>query len=174
MRLVPGILTLALVLLPAGVAGQGGPSGSSGSVFTVGARGGFELTNNDGMLGLQTRIPVPALSFLEIQGVGEITFRGTIGNRSIREEQLAVDLLYSRGGFALGGGPVFRNAFFGIDPTASEETRTGASAVLVLGGPPAPRGTLGTQLEYRYTRVGGLDFSSLTLGVNVAVGRLFR
>ena len=171
------VLGLALLLSPASVSGQRmGPEMADASTpFTVGVRGGWEFTNSDWILGAHARIGVPGAPFLDLQVVGDLTFAsppGFLGGPSFTERSLAADVLFRSGTLAVGGGPVFRNSYW-VDLDSPRETRTGWSAVGVLGGVADPRSAVTFQLEYRYTRIEGFGLQALSLGLGVVPTRLF-
>ena len=171
------VLCLGAFLSPAPVLGQGPGLGARGgpTPFSVGLRGGWEFTNSNWILGAHARVGLPGVSFLDVQAVGDLTFASPpafVGGSSFQERTLNTELLFRTGTLAVGGGAVFRNSFW-VDFDSPRETRTGWSAVAVLGGVADPRSAFAFQIEYRYTRIEGFGLQAFTAGASVVPTRLF-
>jgi hypothetical protein len=86
----------------------------------------------------------------------------------LREYGFHVDAVYVRGGSQggpyLGGGLALRNSIFGLDPTERRTTETGFDLVVGLKSGNASR--LGTQVEFRWIFLPGVDYDPriVTLG----------
>lgn len=168
----PRLLSIVLLLvLAAGAAAEltaQGPrrSGPAPPALLVGVYGGWDTFFREPLVGAKVRVAVPRFDFLALQATGDLTFLS-----AITERQATVDLLLTGGGFALGGGPVFRNTVWDLSGNP-RETRTGWSAVISFGGVPFGRAPFAVGIDYRFVRVGGFRPSPLTLSVTVAPGRL--
>ena len=152
-----------LALVPVSGSAQMGPPSSSS--ISVSARAGYDVeTSINGALvlgaGVRASIPGP----FELQAVGDWTFLD-----QITERQFNVDVLWQRLGFALGGGPAFRNTIW-LDTGSERETRTGFSVVGIFGGQ-ATRSLLSAQLELRYTRVSDFSPAAISIGLNLPLKR---
>jgi hypothetical protein len=143
-----------------------GPSPSS-ETFTIVPRAGYDLKYQEGVVGLLLRIPTRVVPGLAVQAAGDFTFLS-----GATERQLSLDLVYDLGGIRLGGGPVFRNTYWGT-LNQGRETRSGYSVVLGLGGAPGPRSPISVELELRFVWVDDFNPRPLTLGIGFAPGRLF-
>lgn len=168
--LVPALL-LALAAGAAGDVQAQGPRRAPAPApapVVVGAYGGWDTFFREPLVGGRIRVAVPGLDLLAVQATGDLTFL-----TAITERQATVDLLLTGGGFAVGGGPVFRNTIWDVSGNR-RETRTGWSAVLSLGGVPMGRSAFSVGIDYRFVQVGGFQPRPLTLSVTAAPGRLFR
>ena len=164
------LLAAATTLLPGALSAQRGMPGDPGDGprqgVLVGIRAGYDMEVQGGalILGAGTRISIPGLRSLEVQGLGDFTFLD-----NLTERQINVDLLYRLGGFSIGGGPAFRNTTW-LDSQGARETRTGWSAVAIIGGHPS-RTLLAAQIELRWTKVSDFSPQGIHLGVNVPLAR---
>lgn len=167
--LLPVAAFLAVCLLaPAPVRAQqpGADGASPWPPISVGARFGYDQSANGEVVGAQVRIPVLRSGVLEVVPNGDITFLSRL-----REYGLNVDVVYvrggSRGGFYLGGGFAMRNSIFGIDPGEERSNELGYGAV--VGLKTGAGGGIGTQVEFRWSFLPGVDYDprAVTLGVNI-------
>lgn len=163
---------LLVAALPAAADGQRRPPPEV--PFVVGAKVGFDTQTREAVVaGGFLRVPLPVPGRFALGVGGDLTFL-----EGLTERQLTVDVVYDLGGVYVGAGPVFRNTIWpatGADPgsLSDRESRTGFSLVLGLGGSPMGRLPLAVGLEYRFVWVDDFRPRPLTLGVGVALNRLF-
>lgn len=162
------VLLLALSATGAADLTAQGPrrSGPSPPALLVGVYGGWDTFYREPLVGGKVRVAAPRFDFLALQATGDLTFLS-----AITERQATVDLLLTGGGFAVGGGPVFRNTIWDLSGDA-RETRTGWSAVISFGGIPLGQAPFAVGVDFRFVRVGGFRPSPLSLSVTLAPGRL--
>lgn len=167
-------LLTTLLLLAAPIPGEAQRRPAPEVPFVLGAKVGLDTQTRDAAVaGAFLRFPLPVPGRFAAGVGGDLTFL-----RGLTERQLTVDVLYDLGGFYLGGGPVFRNTIWpgaASDPgtTPDRETRAGFSFVLGLGGAPMRGAPVTVGLEYRLVWADDLRPRALTLGVGVALDRLF-
>lgn len=136
-----------------------GPIGT-GTGLSVGPRVLVDFETGDLTLGGEVRFAPPAPDFLQFRALYDFTFLS-----GLTERTFAFDVLFSTGGFAVGGGPVIRNTrLTGADP---REDFDGWSAVVMLGGDPRTRGRFNVGLELRWMFVD--PFEPRTFGVVVGL-----
>ncbi|MDZ7778881.1 MAG: hypothetical protein U5R14_02950 [Gemmatimonadota bacterium] len=169
------ILSLAVALAVSAPASalhaQGGAAGNQQEAgpwppASAGLRFGYDQSANGEVLGAQLRIPVLRNGHLEVVPGADVTFV-----TRLREYGFTADLVYvsggRQGGFYGGGGIALRNSVYGTDPESARETKTGFGAVIGLktGGPAG----LGTQVEFRWVFLPGVEFDprAVTVGVNI-------
>lgn len=164
------VFSLAAVLAPSAMEAQVGPNSQARPSISIGARAGydFEISNGAFVLGAGTRISIPGMPYLELQGVTDWTFLD-----GLTERQMGVDLLYQFGGLAVGGGPVVRNTIWDAAVLDERESRTGYSLVVILAGQATNR-LLNGQLELRYTKVSNFTPKAVSVGVNLPLVRFRR
>jgi len=147
------VATLALVV-PHETSAQSlleGPP-SRGWRPTLGVRGGLDYRSQDASVGTFLRLPVPGLP-AALTPSGDLVFRD-----GLTERQAILDVTARLGGFYVGGGPLVLHSIF-RDET-EYETKTGYTFVMGLS---ADARRFGTNLEFRWARVGGLSPKFVTL-----------
>lgn len=165
------VLTLFAIPSSAGAQGTGGGSGAGQDAtpwppISAGLRLGYDQSSTGEVVGAQLRIPVLRNGHIEVVPGADVTFV-----TRLREYGFTTDVVYvtggRQGGFYGGGGLALRNSIYGTDPESGRETKTGFGAVIGLktGGTAG----LGTQVEFRWIFLPGVDFDprAVTLGVNI-------
>ena len=158
----------ACFVAPASVEAQqpdGGAPGPWPSV-SAGIHFGYDQSANGEVLGAHVRIPVLRNGRVEVVPSANVTFLSRL-----REYGAHVDAVYvhggNQGGPYLGGGLALRNSIFGLDPAEARTTETGFD--FVVGLKSGNSGRLGTQIEFRWIFLPGIDYEPriVTLGVSL-------
>lgn len=168
-RLAAALLLVVSGVLPRAAHAQapGGATGSSSWPAPVaGLRFGYDQTARGEVVGAQIRVPVLRSGRIEVVPNADITFL-----TRLREYGYNVDAVFvpggTQGGIYLGGGLALRNSVFGL-PGGDSDRGTEAGFGAVVGARTGSPGRIGTQIEFRWIFLSGVDHEprAVTLGVN--------
>lgn len=147
----------------------GGTGSSSWPAPVAGLRFGYDQTARGEVVGAQVRVPVLRSGKVELVPNADITFL-----TGLREYGYNLDAVFVpggiQGGIYLGGGLALRNSVFGAPGGGSGRgTETGFGAV--VGARTGVSGRIGTQVEFRWIFLNGVDYEprAVTLGVNFSL-----
>ncbi len=167
--LLAGIGFLAACFVaPAPVEAQQTAGGTPGPwpPISAGIHFGYDQSANGEVVGAHVRIPVLRNGAIEIVPNANVTFLSRL-----REHGVHLDAVYVRGGSEggpyVGGGLALRNSIFGLDPTERRTTEAGYDLVVGLKSGNASR--IGTQVEFRWIFLPGVNYDPriVTLGVSL-------